>query len=290
MTEIRPEGGAALRILRFPLVLLVLGFIAFLVLYVATGLISRLLQIERNTPQQLLAVIAMTLVGLGAYKLFQRYVEGRRDVEFAAPKAGLELAAGLGGGAAIFSLVVLFTCALGGMTIDGLRGGPGQIWSMLAMAVASGFYEELIFRGIVFRHLETMLGTWAALLLTSAFFGLAHIMNPNASWFAAFAIAVEAGIMLGAAYMLTRRLWLAVGIHAAWNFTQGWIFSVPVSGGRAPEGLLLTSRHGPDWLTGGAFGLEASAVALVGATLAGGLLLSTALRWSPAVPPMWVRR
>jgi hypothetical protein len=76
-------------------------------------------------------------------------------------------------------------------------------------------------------------------------------------------------LLLGAAYLLTRRLWLAMGIHSGWNFTQGWIFSVPVSGGKAPEGLLLTTRHGPEWLTGGAFGLEASAVAMVVATLAG---------------------
>lgn len=290
MTEIRPETGMALRILRFPLTLLVLGFVCFIFLYGLSGFSTRLLHVERNTPLQVLIVFAMVLVGLGAYKLFQRYVEGRRDVEFATPQAGLELAAGLAGGVIVFSLIVAFTCALGGMSIDGLRGGTGQLWSMLAMALASGFYEELIFRGIVFRHLETMLGSWAALAITSAFFGLAHIGNPGATWFAAFAIAVEAGVLLGAAYMLTRRLWLAVGIHAAWNFTQGWIYSVPVSGGKAPEGLLLTSREGPDLLTGGAFGLEASAVALVVATLAGVALLFMALRWSPAVPPMWARR
>ena len=84
--------------------------------------------------------------------------------------------------------------------------------------------------------------------------------------------------MLGGAYMLTRRLWLPIGIHAAWNFTQGWVFSVPVSGTEPPLGLLITRRIGPDWLTGGDFGLEASAVAMVLATVAGALMVWVAMK------------
>jgi uncharacterized protein len=146
-----------------------------------------------------------------------------------------------------------------------------------------------LFRGILFRHIETMLGTLAALGLTSALFGAAHLGNPDATWFSAFAIAVEAGVLLGAAYMLTRRLWLAIGIHAAWNFTQGWVFSIPVSGGDAPLGLLITRRIGPDWLSGGDFGLEASVIAMVVATLAGILMLRKAIANGELRPPMWKR-
>jgi hypothetical protein len=157
------------------------------------------------------------------------------------------------------------------------------------MAVTSGSFEEILFRGILLRHLEAMLGTWAALGITSVLFGAAHLTNPGATWFAAFAIAMEAGILLGAAYLVTRRLWLAAGIHAAWNFTQGWIFSVPVSGGEAPLGLLITRRVGPDWLTGGDFGLEASVIAMVVATAAGLFLLRRAVKQDRLVPPMWRR-
>ena len=155
------------------------------------------------------------------------------------------------------------------------------------MAITSGLFEETLFRGVLFRHIEAMLGSWAALAVTSALFGAAHLGNPGASLFAAFAIAVEAGILLGAAYLLTRRLWLAVGIHAAWNFTQGWVFSIPVSGGDAPLGLLITRREGADWLTGGAFGLEASVVAMLAATLMGLILLRLAIRRGEVRPPMW---
>ena len=101
---------------------------------------------------------------------------------------------------------------------------------------------------------------------------------------------MEAGLLLGAAYMLTRRLWLAIGLHAAWNFTQGWVWSVPVSGGSAPNGLLLTRFHGPEWLTGGAFGLEASVVALAVVSLAGLALLVAVQHRGHLIAPPWQRK
>ena len=110
--------------------------------------------------------------------------------------------------------------------------------------------EELLFRGILFRWIEEFAGSWAALVMTSALFGLAHIFNPNATWFSSFAIAVEAGVVLGGAYMLTRSLWLPIGLHAAWNFTQGEVFDVPVSGS-AVHGLVQARLSGPPLLSGG---------------------------------------
>jgi hypothetical protein len=98
---------------------------------------------------------------------------------------------------------------------------------------------------------------------------------------------LEAGILLAAAYMLTRRLWLCMGLHFAWNFTQGGIFSAAVSGG-ASHGLLKATLVGPDWLTGGAFGPEASAVAVVVCTTAGLLLLVAADRKGHVIQPAWV--
>ncbi|HEY7007276.1 MAG TPA: CPBP family intramembrane glutamic endopeptidase, partial [Sphingomicrobium sp.] len=125
--------------------------------------------------------------------------------------------------------------------------------------------------------------------VTSALFGLAHIMNPNATWFSSFAIAVEAGVLLGGAYMLTRSLWFPMGLHAAWNFTQGEIFDVPVSG--LPEqGLVEAKLSGPALLSGGQFGLEASVLALLVATAAGVWIVWTAVKRGELVQPRWVRR
>jgi hypothetical protein len=95
--------------------------------------------------------------------------------------------------------------------------------------------------------------------------------------------------MLAAAYTLTRRLWLCMGIHIAWNFTQGGIFSVAVSGGQS-KGLLQSRMVGPDWLTGGAFGAEASVVAL-GICFAAGIVLAIlATKRGHVVPPFWSNR
>lgn len=278
------------RIIAHPASLLLIGF----VLMVAVGGVGSIalnklfgaLDAAKNTPLRLLGAVILAALFILAYKGYKRWIERAPDRELEFTGAGRELALGLAGGAMLFTVMTGIVALLGGFEILGLRGA-GAIWSMLSLAVFSSVFEEILLRGIVFRHLEVWLGSWIALALSSALFGALHIMNPDATWFSSVAIAVEAGILLGAAYMLTRRLWLAIGIHAAWNFTQGWVFSVPVSGGEAPLGLLITRRLGPDWLTGGDFGLEASVVAMVVASLAGVILLLLAIQRGQLVPAPW---
>lgn len=283
------KPGLLRRVIAFPLTLMVLGFVWFAVCYgLAQGAASELLPVK-NSPLQTLVALGFAVFAVLSYKGYKAWIERSPDREMALTGAPRELGRGAVIGFALFSAATATVALLGGFEVLGLRG-IGQLWSMLSMAILSGVYEEVIFRGVLFRHLETMLGSWASLALTSAFFGFVHIANPDATWFSSFAIAVEAGILLGAAYMLTRRLWLAIGIHAAWNFTQGWLYSIPVSGGDAPLGLLITRRVGPEWLTGGDFGLEASVVALVVATTAGVVMLIRAVRRDGTVPPMWAKR
>ena len=282
MTELdAPQPSRLRRVVSHPASLLLIGFALFIAVGAASSIVlNKLFEtfgVARNTPLRLLAAVLLAAFFIATYKGYKRLIERAAD---------RELALGLMGGGLLFSAMTGIVAALGGFEILGLRGA-GAIWSMLSLAVFSGVFEELLFRGIVFRQLEAWLGSWLALGLSSALFGGLHIMNPGATWFSSVAIAVEAGILLGAAYMLTRRLWLAIGIHSAWNFTQGWVFSVPVSGGDAPLGLLITRRLGPDWLTGGDFGLEASVVAMVVATLAGLVLLLLAIRGGKLVPAPW---
>jgi len=294
MTDVTTvEPSRIRRIVAHPASLLLIGF----ALMVATGgvcsvVINKLFDtfdIARNTPLRMMGAIVVAAICIAVYKGYKRWIERAPDRELEFAGAGRELALGLGGGALLFTIMTGIVALLGGFEILGLRGA-GAIWSMLALALFSGVFEEILLRGIVFRQLEAWLGSWIALALSSALFGVLHITNPGATWFSSVAIAVEAGILLGAAYMLTRRLWLAIGIHAAWNFTQGWVFSVPVSGGEAPLGLLITRRLGPDWLTGGDFGLEASVVAMVVATLAGVILLLMAIQRGKLVPAPWRRQ
>lgn len=276
------------RILRFPLTLLLLEAVALIVLAAAYTKGASAAGIMDKGPLQFAGALVLAGLIIGLWKLLRARLEADPDREFTFPRAGGELAAGLGTGFVLFSAVAAITALLGGFEVIGLRG-TGALWSMLSLAVFSAVFEETLFRGILLRHLETLLGTGWALAISAAIFGGLHLMNPDATPFAAFAIAMEAGILLGAAYLLTRRLWLAVGLHAAWNFTQGWVFSVPVSGGPAPLGLLITRRVGPDWLTGGNFGLESSVIALVVATAAGAGMLVLARRRRGFIAPMWQR-
>jgi hypothetical protein len=136
--------------------------------------------------------------------------------------------------------------------------------------------------------IEEGLGTWWALAISAAFFGAAHLGNPGATVWSSAAIAIEAGLLLAMLYHVTRSLWACAGLHAAWNIMQGTVYGIPVSGTH-PDGFLVAKLTGPDWLSGGSFGAEASVVALALCTGVTIVLLAIALRRGSIVPPAWKR-
>ena len=142
----------------------------------------------------------------------------------------------------------------------------------------------MFFRGVLFHIIEESIGTWIALARTAPIF----MTNPNATLFSSFAIAMKAGILLGADYLRTRRLWLAVGIHFAWNFTQGSIFGVRVSG-FTMDVLLESELNGPMLLSAGEFRAEASIFALVLEVGIGVWFLVRAGRNGHFIAPFWRR-
>src|SRR5262249_43241830 len=158
--------------------------------------------------------------------------------------------------------------------------GVGTLLSVvlaLLSAIAAGTIEEIVFRGVVFRLLEEWGGTWAALAISSLLFGAIHLLNPRATALGAIGVVFLGGILLAAAYVLTRRLWLPIGIHAGWNFAEGGIFGLPTSG-LASTGIVRGEIVGPEWLSGGGFGPEASIVAVLVCAALGTLLLVRAAR------------
>lgn len=270
------------------MVLMPLGVVIVALGAVVPGMVFASLHLDPASPLKAVSGLATGICALLAYFGFRRWIEKTPREQAHPGRAAGELAAGVLAGLVLFSLITGIVALLGGFTVTGLRG-MGDLWTWLAIAFSSGMVEEAVFRGVIQRQIEAVFGTWAALAATSAFFGLAHLMNPEATFFAAFAIACEAGVLLGAAYLVTRRLWLAIGLHMGWNFTQGWIWSIPVSGGGQPKGLFETRLTGSEWLTGGAFGLEASVVALIVASIAGIALLQVARSKGEFLPPRWKR-
>ena len=200
---------------------------------------------------------------VAAYVTYVRLVEKRPATELAITRrAPVELAFGFAVGAALFSVTILLIALAGHATFAVDRGAAGLPRPLLAAAVAATF-EELLFRGVLLRILAGWLGKWWALATSAAIFGAMHAFNPNATVLAVAAIAVEAGILLGAAFLATGRLWLPIGLHAAWNFTETGVFGAAVSGHDAPRAYLHTELAGSTLWTGDTFGPEASLVAVL---------------------------
>ena len=124
----------------------------------------------------------------------------------------------------------------------------------------TAWHEELVYRGYILQTLASGLNLTWAILISSVYFGIEHLSNPNSSWMAA------AGIFFIALFFIygfvrTGQLWLPIGLHIGWNFFQSSVFGFPVSGLDRP-GLLDITVSGPELWTGGAFGPEAGIIIL----------------------------
>ena len=195
--------------------------------------------------------------GAGAlfiYRTLTDRIEQRTAVELAR-KPGFTMGLlGLATGSILSCVAIGLILLAGAAQVTGF-GDAARLTASFSAAILGAMGEELLFRGILFRILEQAFGTFVALLASALLFGLAHIVNPDSTLIGALAIAVEAGLLLGLAYVVTRNLWFPIGIHLAWNFTQGGIFGL---GSGKQDGLVRLAFPGPDWLTGGASGAESS--------------------------------
>lgn len=209
-----------------------------------------------------LACVAASALNLLLYALWWKWTEKEKAKDLPMDRLASHTGVGFGIGILYFVIVTGVIALLGGYKI----GEIGNDWTALAkslftfLVVAVG--EEVLFRGIVFRMLDQQWGTTAALILSALLFGFVHITNDNATVWSSVAIAVEAGLLLGAAYKWAGSLWLPIGIHWAWNFFQGPVFGFAVSGNDTSS-LIKPVIEGSEWLTGGTFGAEASIPAFV---------------------------
>ncbi|MEO5938921.1 MAG: type II CAAX endopeptidase family protein [Sphingomonas sp.] len=283
-----PPGSPVWRFIHHPMTLLLLSVPMVIACVVLYGAINHAMGAKTNDAAGLLSALIGAAIFVAGYCLFVRFIERRPVGEFAPAPAAKELALGIAIGLVLFSTVIGVMAALGSYHVVGTRGAE-VLPLALSMGIFPGFSEEIALRGLFFRLFERWLGSWAALALSAAFFGAGHLFNPGATWVAAVGIAFEAGIMLAAVYMITRRLWVAIGLHAAWNFAEGGIYGTPVSG-LTIDGLLRPWIGGSDLVTGGAFGPEASLPAMAVATAFGVALLVIAYRRGDFIAPSWVRR
>jgi uncharacterized protein len=286
-TDTRTDSKPSLflRVLHFPLTRLLLFIFGLFYVYVSG---AQFLGLFPNPMPRLAASIVVAANLLFMYVSIVYLVERRPVSELALPRKARELGIGLLLGFGLYTTCVVIAIALGLYRIEGFNGWQSLLPSLWVTPLAPVF-EELLFRGAVFRILEEVFGGWLALILSSVAFGLVHSGNPGETFAGIAAIAIVFGPMLAAPYMLTRRLWMGIGLHAAWNFTMGLIFSGAVSGNGAPHGLFKTTFQGPELLTGGNAGMEGSLIAVLVAAIATVLMLIPVVRRGTVVPPCWKR-
>jgi membrane protease YdiL (CAAX protease family) len=152
--------------------------------------------------------------------------------------------------------------------------GQTLVVSLLLFVFAAAA-EEILFRGYPLQTLTRANLAWLGVLLTSVPFAAVHLNNPHAVPGFTFVNTALAGVWLAVAYLRTRSLWLPLALHWSWNWAQASVLGFPVSGIEriAPAPLLQAINIGPDWLTGGAYGIEGGAACTVA------LLVSTLFIW-----------
>ena len=221
-------------------------------------------------------VVAAVMIGL--YAVFVNWFERQPARDIPLHAAGKDFGIGLVIGMLFFVAVVGLMWAFGLYKVTAAgTDQPGAIVMALFHCLITAVGEEILFRGVLFRWIDEKWGFVWALIISSLLFGVMHIANPGATWWSSLAIVIEAGLLLGAAYKWSGTLWLPIGIHWAWNFFQGNIFGFAVSGGNAGVSLLQSTVQGPDILTGGPFGAEASILTvLLGAALSLWFILKVA--------------
>lgn len=197
------------------------------------------------------------IIGWAAGKLFE-------DLPFKALGASFtddwlkHLALGVAVGAATLLIAVLIAFLGGGERFE--LSPTNSLRALLTSLVVIGFgaaWEEAFFRGYIFQTLVRSNLAWLAIALTSIFFGIVHYGNPAATFISTINTTL-AGVWFGLAYLKTRDLWLVWGIHFMWNWMQGAVFGIEVSGltDITPNPLLREIDSGPTWLTGTTYGLE----------------------------------
>jgi membrane protease YdiL (CAAX protease family) len=281
----RGEGSTIVRaVARFTWARLLFFTVSLLAALI--GLQALTLLVARQIPateRPLWLVPAKLLLGvlmLWLYRGEVQYFERRNVSELEPDGAARRVAVGIVLGAALFS-AVFTSLALGGYVQHPRFGGFTGVPEQFATSFAAAVGEELVFRGAIFRIVDERIGTAAALLISSILFGLLHAANPGATAVSTVAIAVEAGALLGVAYSASGSLWLPMGLHFGWNFTEGGVFGTAVSGGQS-HGLIESVLSGPTLVTGGTFGPEASVIAVavcVAATAVAGVWTVRHGRW-----------
>ncbi|WP_375397124.1 type II CAAX prenyl endopeptidase Rce1 family protein [uncultured Sphingomonas sp.] len=286
---VTPPGSKVWRVIHFPVMLAVVAIGLLFVSALAIGLIGFGFRFTAHIPgvRYLIPLIGATAT-ITAYCLFVRIVERRSDIEELGARGWLtELVLGFCGGLALSFATFAVLSLLGALRVVG-SNPPYVMLLPFVVQICTAIVLEIVVCGLGFRLVERLLGSWLTLLLAMIFFGTVRFFSDSQTPYAVLAVALEAGLLFAVLYMVTRRLWAAIGLHAAWKFAQVGLYGDAVTAGE-PHGYVLSILDGPDWLTGGRAGTDASIPGLCINALAMVVLLEVAVRRGRIVRPVWQR-
>ncbi|MCW3093800.1 MAG: family intrarane metalloprotease protein [Ferruginibacter sp.] len=277
------------RLFTNPITRIVLGllvcFAGFLISQNIAGKILSLTNLDKDFRNLFKGVTASVIV-LCTYSTLFKFIEKRKISEMSTKGIVKNLTLGILVGAALQCLTLLVIYLNNGFQV--LSVNPVSfIIIPLTIAFTIATFEEILIRGILFRIIEEKFGSYISLVISAIIFGALHLMNTSSSLISAICIAVSGGLLLGAAYMYSRSLWLPIAIHFTWNFMQSGIFGAITSGNEKTNSLLTTQITGTKLITGGEFGPEGTIQAMVFCLAATIAFMYLNIKKKMVIKPYW---
>lgn len=262
--------------------MMVLGFIGSIVLgfllaasssfdWTELESLNSITELSPSSLPMAIASVLQLVASVVAYCVVVLVMEQRRKPAELAPNRMADIVRGIVAALVCIGVSIGVIALFGGYRIVGFDAAYNPWLDLLVLGLVAGVSEEIMMRGILLRLTEESLGSWGAVIVSALVFGLIHIGNADGTLWGGLAISIEAGLLFGAIYLATRSLWWCMGFHFMWNIAEGPIFGSAVSGNGEQQSWLVPQWNGPEWLTGGTFGLEASVVPVV---LLGGLAIA----------------
>lgn len=280
------------KLLRNPFVRIVFGllvcFAAFIIMQNIAAKLLGLTGFDKDFRNLIKGIVASVAV-IVAYKLLYRKIENREVTEISVKGIAKNLMLGTLMGVVLQSLTVLVIYLNNGFHVVAVNP-VSFIIIPFTVAFTVAIFEETLIRGIIFRIAEEKLGSYISLILSAIIFGALHLMNQESSFISAACIAVEGGLLLGAAYIYSRNLWLPIAIHFAWNFMQSGIFGAITSGNEKTNSLLTTQITGAKIITGAEFGPEGTLQAILFCLIATIVLMYLNIKKKKLIKPYWKKQ
>lgn len=252
------------RVIYFPLTRMIVGFLVCGFALLATNSVLRLLFQSEGDISRIIRWLLSTLALLATYYFLFKSYEKREITELSITGSVRESLGGLALGTICISLIIAVLYTLGYYEVLSTDNASALLMPFFYLTTL-GVFEELVFRGILYRIIELSLGTNLALVISGLLFGLAHIPNPNTNLISVIS-AASGGILAGLLFSMTSRLWMPIFFHAGWNWALV-SYGVAVSGIDDLPGFIQARLQGPELITGGAFGPENS-ILTIGLVLA----------------------